>query len=98
MPYATGVNANYNRQPVTTERTFVVTEVSWDEAAPVLRAIRFEVFVNEQAVPETLEWDGLDPQCRHVLARDAGAVPIGTGRLLPDGHGRAEILAPNGCG
>jgi len=78
---------------VTTDRTFLVDEVSWAEAGPVLRAIRFEVFVNEQAVPEALEWDGLDPQCRHVLARDASGVPIGTGRLLPDGHiGRMAVL------
>jgi predicted GNAT family N-acyltransferase len=78
-----------------TDRTFMVDEVSWAEAGPALRAIRHEVFVNEQAVPEALEWDGLDPQCRHVLARDVRGVPIGTGRLLPDGHvGRMAVLKP----
>ena len=59
----------------------------------MLRAIRFEVFVEEQQVPEALEWDGLDSQCRHVLACTSEGTPIATGRLLPDGHiGRMAVL------
>ena len=30
--------------------------------------IRFEVFVDEQNVPEELEIDGLDEEAKHVLA------------------------------
>ncbi len=35
--------------------------VAWLEAEPASRAIRETVFIREQAVPEELEWDGLDP-------------------------------------
>jgi predicted GNAT family N-acyltransferase len=70
-----------------------VREVSWDEAADRLSALRRCVFVQEQGVPESLEWDGLDPQCRHVVAESTGGEAIATGRLLPDGHiGRMAVL------
>ena len=55
-------------------------------------AIRYEVFVDEQNVPEELEIDGLDGEAKHVLAFVDG-VPIGTGRILDDGHiGRVAVL------
>lgn len=70
-----------------------VGEIGWTEGEPLLGRIRFEVFVREQDVPESLEWDGLDPQCRHVLACVEGK-PVATGRLLPDGHiGRMAVLS-----
>lgn len=75
------------------ERFFEVAEIAWTDGAEMLRAVRYRVFVEEQGVPEDLEWDGLDGQCRHVLARSANGTPIGTGRLLPDGHiGRMAVL------
>ncbi len=74
---------------------FSVTRVSWNDAHDVLRAIRKAVFVDEQRVPETLEWDGRDGDCIQVLARAADGEAIGTGRLLPDGHiGRMAVLEP----
>ena len=55
-------------------------------------SIRYEVFVGEQNVPEKLEIDGLDDEAKHVLAFVDG-VPIGTGRILIDGHiGRVSVL------
>jgi len=55
-------------------------------------AIRYEVFVDEQNVPEELEIDGLDGEAKHVLAF-VDEVPIGTGRILSDGHiGRVAVL------
>ena len=55
-------------------------------------AIRYEVFVEEQNVPEELEIDGLDNEAKHVLAF-VNEVPIGTGRILSDGHiGRVAVL------
>jgi predicted GNAT family N-acyltransferase len=72
-----------------------VRRVRWSEAHDKLRAIRINVFVREQRVPEELEWDGLDEGCLHVLAETAGGEAVGTGRLLPDGHiGRMAVLAP----
>ena len=55
-------------------------------------AIRYEVFVDEQNVPEELEIDGLDGEAKHVLTFVDG-LPIGTGRILSDGHiGRVAVL------
>jgi len=72
---------------------FTVARVQWPAAGAQLEAIRRTVFVTEQKVPEALEWDGLDPACVHVLATVASGMPIGTGRLLPDGHiGRMAVL------
>jgi predicted GNAT family N-acyltransferase len=58
-----------------------------------LRAVREPVFVVEQQVPLELEWDELDPKCRHVIARDEHHKPIGTGRLTPEHKiGRMAVL------
>jgi len=55
-------------------------------------AIRYEVFVGEQNVPEELEIDGLDDEAKHILVFVDG-VPTGTGRILRDGHiGRVAVL------
>ncbi|MEU3618242.1 GNAT family N-acetyltransferase [Streptomyces sp. NPDC006872] len=45
-------------------------------------AVRKEVFVGEQGVPEDLEYDAHDADAVHVLAVRADGVPLGTGRLL----------------
>jgi predicted GNAT family N-acyltransferase len=58
-----------------------------------LRAVREPVFVVEQNVPLEMEWDELDPMCRHVIARDDQHQPIGTGRLTPEHKiGRMAVL------
>lgn len=60
-----------------------------------LRVVREAVFVDEQNISPELEWDGLDPQCLHVIARDAQHRPIGVGRLTPDRKiGRMAVLLP----
>jgi len=70
-----------------------VRRVEWRTAGAQLAAIRRGVFVDEQRVPEALEWDGLDAACLHVLATSTSGAPIGTGRLLPDGHiGRMAVI------
>ena len=68
--------------------------VSWLADQHALRALRTRVFIEEQQVPPSLEWDDLvDAACWHVLARDADGQPIGCGRLLPDGViGRMAVL------
>jgi predicted GNAT family N-acyltransferase len=74
--------------------SYVVRRVDWESGQRALRAVREAVFVREQAVPPVLEWDEYDSVSRHVVA-EAGGVPIGAGRLLPDGHiGRMAVLAP----
>lgn len=67
--------------------------VDWHAQRTELRAIRSAVFIEEQGVPEELEWDEVDARCRHVLAFSPEDAPIGTGRLLPDGNiGRMAVL------
>jgi predicted GNAT family N-acyltransferase len=72
-----------------------VTLGTWDELRTQAEPIRYAVFVDEQKVPAEIELDAWDPQCVHALAfdaRDGGAVAVGTGRLLPDGHiGRMAV-------
>lgn len=66
----------------------------WGADAERLIAVRRQVFVREQQVPEALEWDGLDTEARHLLAEDADGAAIGTARLLPSGQiGRMAVLA-----
>jgi predicted GNAT family N-acyltransferase len=70
----------------------VVRPASWHADCDILSTIRETVFIKEQSVPVELEHDGLDATAWHVIALVKG-VPIGTGRLLPDGHiGRMAVL------
>lgn len=60
-----------------------------------LRLVRSEVFQHEQNVAAELEWDGLDETATHLLATDSFGAPIGTARMLPDGHiGRVAVIRP----
>jgi len=73
--------------------SFSVRVCAWDDAAPALRRVRYDVFVVEQGVPEVLEWDAADAQSIHALAEDAASTPIGCARLLADGHiGRVAVV------
>lgn len=70
-----------------------IKQVQWQEAITPLSFIRRTVFIQEQDVPEELEWDGLDEGAIHLLVRDADGMPIGTARMLSDGHiGRMAVL------
>lgn len=69
---------------------------------PGIKSVREQVFIQEQHVPEELEWDEHDTKAVHVVAYDARDQVIGTARLLADGHiGRMAVLEPwrkNGVG
>lgn len=72
---------------------FTVRAADWVADGLVLRAIRTEVFIQEQQVPAQLEWDSDDEQARHVVVMAADGTAVGTGRLLPDGRiGRMAVL------
>ena len=60
-----------------------------------LRAVRNAVFIAGQNIPENIEFDGLDPNCHHVVARDNQHQAIGTGRLSPDGKIGRMAVAEN---
>jgi predicted GNAT family N-acyltransferase len=67
--------------------------MSWEQAQPTAGPLRFAIFVGEQNVPSGIELDDMDAQCVHAVAFDVDDKPIGTGRLLPDGHiGRMAVV------
>jgi predicted GNAT family N-acyltransferase len=69
--------------------------VSWEEAQSALRLIRQKVFVEEQQVPEDLEWDGTDKIAAHLLGKE-GNRPVACARLTMDGKlGRLAVLKEN---
>ena len=66
---------------------------SWALLGEPASLIRRIVFIDEQQVPQEEEWDGRDTECLHFLATLNGE-PVGTARLLPDGHiGRVAVLS-----
>ncbi len=72
----------------------VISIVSWSHNRAELLAVRRAVFIEEQKVPESIEIDGEDPDCYHVLACDEGGSPIGTARMDRTGKiGRMAVLA-----
>lgn len=73
---------------------FRVFETDWACDAIHLAAIRRAVFIDEQGVPESLEWDEHDAEAVHVLAVTEEGTAVGCARLLPDGHiGRMAVRA-----
>jgi len=75
--------------------SYRVRVAQWEIDEAALKSIRFDVFCLEQGVPESLEWDGIDGRCVHVIAEANDGSPIGCGRLLPDGHiGRMAVRGP----
>ena len=66
---------------------------TWSASRPVLQQLRREVFIDEQQVPESAEWDDDDAMSVHVLAI-LNREPVGTGRLNPGGKiGRIAVKA-----
>jgi len=65
----------------------------WKQLRACAMAVRYAVFVREQGIPAQFELDEHDPEAVHAVAFDPCGVPLGTGRLLPDGHiGRMAVL------
>jgi predicted GNAT family N-acyltransferase len=74
------------------KRPFKVRTAAWDGDRSVLSAIRRRVFIQEQNVPEDMEWDEHDAHAVHFLAIEATGSAIGCARLLADGHfGRMAV-------
>ncbi len=65
---------------------------TWPADECHIRFVRTKVFVDEQAIPAALDFDGRDPDCLHALVT-APQGPIATGRMTPDGHiGRLAVV------
>lgn len=72
----------------------VVQRIQTELERRAAMAIRYQVFVAEQGVPEDLEVDGLDERCTHFVAID-GRVAVGTARMRTyhEGVAKAERVA-----
>lgn len=72
-----------------------VIRIRTEEQLQKAFAIRKEVFVQEQNVPEENEmdeFDSIDAPCEHILILDRGK-PVGTGRIRwVDGFGKLERI------
>ena len=63
----------------------------WDDLARDARRIRTQVFVQEQRIPQALEWDDEDAAALHAVGYNRVGQPIATGRLLQPSPGVAKI-------
>jgi predicted GNAT family N-acyltransferase len=69
-----------------------IRQADWQRDNAAIAAIRRKVFIEEQQVPEELEWDGRDEDAIHLLAYVDG-IAVATARMLTDGHiGRMSVL------
>ena len=65
---------------------------TWDRLREDAYSVRHAVFVVEQKVPPEVELDDDDAVSVHAVAYGPDGTPMGTGRLLPDGHiGRMAV-------
>jgi predicted GNAT family N-acyltransferase len=71
---------------------FDIRVANWAEDKADLAKIRRSVFIEEQNVPEELEWDEYDDLSTHFIATH-NRRPVATARLKPDGQiGRMAVL------
>jgi predicted GNAT family N-acyltransferase len=64
----------------------------WPDDESALALVRRAVFIEEQRVPEAMEWEAVDPQCDWFIAL-TGAAPVAVARLTPEGRiGRMAVL------
>jgi len=74
------------------QHAFKVRIAAWERDRGLLSAIRRRVFIQEQNIPEALEWDEHDADATHFLAVEKSGQTIGCARLLPNGHlGRVAV-------
>ena len=72
---------------------FDIAIVKWSEKKAEITSVRRAVFVEEQNVPESIDFDGSDTYFVHVLATDKNGLPVGTARINSEGRiGRMAVL------
>ena len=64
---------------------------TWAELQALASPLRTQVFVQEQGVPQEMEWDEMDADCLHGVLCNRLGLPVATGRLLPSQEGVAKI-------
>lgn len=72
---------------------FLVRPARWQADEAAIARVRRAVFIEEQGVPEALEWESWDGDCAWFVAEDGGNTIVGIGRLSPEGRvGRMAVL------
>lgn len=67
--------------------SYTISQVKWQQAAPLLKNIRERVFVCERRIPKKVEFDKGDRTAYHMLVcDDKSQEPIATGRISPQGE------------
>jgi predicted GNAT family N-acyltransferase len=70
-----------------------IKKARWSIDEISIKSVRIPVFVEEQNVPFEIDFDEFDTVATHWLAYSDGQGPVGTARLLDDGHfGRMAVL------
>ena len=74
-------------------KSIAVIQTSWQLNEELIKSVRTPVFVQEQQVPYEIDFDSNDAMAVHWLALNENDVPVGTARLLEDGHfGRMAVI------
>jgi len=72
---------------------FTVRTADWKHDETAIAELRRKVFIDEQGVPEALEWETIDPQCAWFIALKPDSTVIGIVRLTAAGRiGRMAVL------
>jgi predicted GNAT family N-acyltransferase len=75
-------------------KPFRIEDASWRKDRAELELVRRQVFINEQEIPESEEWDDVDENSSHVLVYSEKRDVVGTGRIEPNGKiARLAVLA-----
>lgn len=73
------------------DNKLMIEVVDWSRESEI-KSVRNAVFTLEQGIDSSLDFDGQDKDAMHALVFDEGK-PVGTGRVLSDGHiGRVCVL------
>ena len=72
---------------------FIVRAADWNHDEAAIAAIRRKVFIEEQGVPEALEWEEIDPLCHWFVALSPEREIVGIVRLTEASRiGRMAVL------
>ena len=76
----------------------LIRRADWQRDRESLREIRYRVFIEEQNVPESMEWDADDAAAVHLLAEVEQTGAVGTARVTSRGQiGRVAVLPAWRC-
>ena|SRR5690606_21363856 len=68
-----------------------ILRTDWQTHRTELSGLRRQVFVEEQGVPEDLEWDEQDAGAVHFLVLNEAHAAVATARVIPESDGEIRI-------